>query len=112
MRPEYLRDLAPGTQVIIADTVPGTPGEIIEVAFADLVGREVALAASSTPDQPLDEVIAMAQLLRDEPLAGRLLALGAETVDLTADPDPDAVEVLRAAIDGAIAATIERLDTN
>jgi hypothetical protein len=106
VRPEYLRDLAPGTQVIISDTVPGPPGEIIEVAFADLVGREAALTASSTPDQPLDEVIAMAELLRDEPLRGRLLALAVEAVDLTADPDPDAVETLRA----AIADAIERLD--
>ena len=67
MRPEYLRDLAQGTYVVIADTVPGTPGRIEETRFGDLVGREAPLEASSSTIQPLDEVIAMAQLVRSEP---------------------------------------------
>ena len=29
MRAEYLRDLTPGTHVVIADTAPGTPGETV-----------------------------------------------------------------------------------
>ncbi len=108
MRPEYLRDLEPGTQVLIADTVPGTPGALVEIAFLDLVGREEPLVTSSTPDQSLDEVIAMAELLRDEPLRGRLIGLAVESVDLRAEPDPAAVATLRA----AVAAAIEALDAS
>ena len=98
MRPEYLRDLAAGTFVVIADTVPGTAGEIIVVRFGELVGREQPLLVSSTPEQPLDEVVAMAELLRDEPVRGRFVGLGVESVELTAPADPEAVEQLRAAL--------------
>jgi hypothetical protein len=98
MRPEYLRDLAAGSFVIIADTVPAADGEIVDVPFSELVGREVPLLAHSTPDQPLDEVVAMAELLRDEPLHGRFLGLGTRSPDLTAPPDEVEVAVLRAAV--------------
>jgi Ni,Fe-hydrogenase maturation factor len=103
LRPEYLRDLAPGTFVIVADTAPGTPGEIVEIPFGELVGREEPLQASSTPEGPLDEVVAMAELLRDEPVRGRFVGLGVESVDLTAPPDREATERLRAAVLDAIA---------
>jgi hypothetical protein len=108
MRPEYLRDLGPGTGVLIVDTVAGTPGALVEISFLDLVGREEPLLTSSTPDQPLDEVIAMAELLRDEPLRGRLIGLAVASVDLRAEPDPAAVATLRA----AVAAAIEALDAS
>ena len=98
MRPEYLQALKPGSHVVIADTVPGTAGEIVEVRFIDLVGREEPLEASSATVQPLDEVIAMAELLRDEPIRGWLVGLAAETVDLRNPPDASAVETLRAAV--------------
>ncbi len=102
MRPEYLRDLAPGTHVLIADTFAGTPGETSVVPLLELSGREEPLVASSTIDPPLDEVVAMAQLLRDEPLRGRFVGLGVESVDLRAEPDPEAVERMRAAVSTAI----------
>ena len=102
MRPEYLRDLAPGTWVLIADTVPGSPDRIETVPFGDLVGREEPLEASSTPDQPLDEVVAMAELLRSEPIRGRFIGLGVESVDLRAKPDEAAVERMREALLAAI----------
>ena len=98
MRPEYVRDLSADTFVIIVDTVRGTAGEVIEVPFIELVGREVPLLASSTPDQPLDEVIVMAELLRDDPVRGRFVGLGMLAVDLSRPPDADAVEKLREAI--------------
>jgi hypothetical protein len=101
MRPEYLRDLAPGTQVLIADTVPGTTAEIVQIPFLDLVGREAPLTAHSTPDQPLDEVIALAELQRNEPLQGLLIALEIESVDLTAPAPVDAVEAVRTAVERA-----------
>ena len=106
MRPEYLRDLAPGTQVIVADTVPGAaaPGEILEVTLLELSGREEPLATGATTDPPLDEVVAMAQLLRDEPLRGRFVGLGiaGASEDLTAEAEPALVEALRAALARAI----------
>jgi Ni,Fe-hydrogenase maturation factor len=102
MRPEYLRDLSAGTFVVIADTVTGTPGEIVEISFAELVGREIPLLVSSTPDQPLDEVVAMAELLRDDPVVGRFVGIGVADVDLRSEPDRDAVEALRPAILTAI----------
>jgi hypothetical protein len=102
MRPEYLRDLSPGTHVIIADTVAGTHGEIADIALIDLVGRETPLEASSTPDPPLDDVVAMAQLLRDTPLRGRFIGLATDAVDLSAEPDLAAVETLRSAVAGDI----------
>jgi Ni,Fe-hydrogenase maturation factor len=102
MRPEYLRDLAPGTHVVIVDTVPGTPGQIELTHFDDLVGREAPLEASSSTIQPLDEVIAMAQLVRSEPIRGRFLGLGVEAVDLSAPPDATAVEQMRTAVVKAV----------
>lgn len=101
VRPEYLRDLSAGTSVIIADTVPGTSGsrgEILEIPFIELLGRELPLLTHSTPDQPLDEVVAMADLLRDEALRGRFVGLGTESVDLRKAPDGAAVETLRAVV--------------
>ena len=102
MRPEYLRDLSAGTFVIIADTILGEADGIDEVPFIELVGREEPLDASSSTIQPIDEVIAMAQLVRPEPLRGRFLGLIVETVDLNAPPDEVAVERMRAAIEGLI----------
>ena len=98
MRPEYLRDLEPATFVIIADTFEGTDGETVVVPLLELSGREEPLAVSSTTEPPLDEVVAMAQLLRDEPLRGRFVGLGVESVDLNEEPPVDATEALRTAI--------------
>jgi Ni,Fe-hydrogenase maturation factor len=98
MRPEYLRDLEPGTFVVIADTIEGVAGEIVETPLMRLSGREEPLTAHSTPDPPLDEVVAMAQLLRDEPLRGRFVGIVPKSVDLRAAPDPTAVEALRDAV--------------
>ena len=64
MRPEYLRDLAAGTFVIVADTVPGPAGELLAVPFRELVGREIPLLASSTPDQPLEGTRASIRALK------------------------------------------------
>ena len=105
MRPEYLRDLAPATQVILADTVPGAaaPGEVLEVPLVELSGLEEPLAASATADPPLDEIVAMAQLLRDKPIRGRFVGLGVDSEDLTTPPDADRVATLRGAIERVVA---------
>jgi hypothetical protein len=98
MRPEYLRDLPSGTRVIIADTVAGIEGEVSLIPFLGLSGREDPLQASSTPDQPIDELVAMAQLLRAAPLRGLLVGLGVAEVDLRAKPPTEAVDTMRAAV--------------
>ena len=108
MRPEYLRDLAPRTHAFIADTFVGTPGQITLIPLLELNGREEPLVASSTTDQPLDEVVAMAQLLREAPLRGRFVGIGVESVDLRRRAPADAVEVMR----GAIARAVEELDAS
>ena len=104
MRPEYLRDLSAGTFVIVADTVPGASAEMVEVPFIELVGREAPLMASSTPDQPLDEVVAVADLLREEPLRGRFVGLSAVAIDLRHEADEAEVKRLREAVVAVIAA--------
>ena len=103
MRAEYLRDLTPGTHVVIADTAPGTPGETVELTFLELSGREESFAASATTDPPLDEVVAMAQLLRDKPIRGRFVGLGVDSEDLTTPPDADRVATRRGAIERVVA---------
>lgn len=108
MRPEYLRDLTPGTHAFIADTFVGTPGQITVIPLLELSGREEPLAASSATELPLDEVVAMAQLLREAPLRGRFVGIGVESVDLRQPAPADAVEVMR----GAVARAVEELDAS
>ncbi len=103
MRPEYLHDLAPGTYLIIADTVSGTADEVVALPLLELSGREDPITAHSTTEPPLDEVVAMAQLLRDEPLRGRFVGLAVESADLRTPPDAAAVVVMRDAVARLIA---------
>jgi hypothetical protein len=105
LRPEWLRDIAAGTRVIIADTVLGSGGQVVEVPLVEMSGREAPIEATSTPGTPLDEVVAMAQLLRDEPLGGRFVGLGVEAPPADVEqPVPAAdLESLRAAVARAIA---------
>jgi hypothetical protein len=105
LRPEWLRDLPAGTRVIIADTVLGEAGVMVELPLLEMSGREEPIEATSTPDTPLDEVVAMAQLLRDEPLSGRFVGLGVEAPPPdAAEPVPVAdIEALRAAVARAVA---------
>ena len=99
LRPEHLRDLPPGAKAIIVDTVTSIPpGELEGVALIDLSGREDPLQASSAVEQRLDEVVAMAQLLRGEPLTGRFVGLGVDSVDLNKPPPIDAVQAMRSAV--------------
>jgi hypothetical protein len=106
MRPEYLRDLAPGTHVVIVDTVPGS-GEVVELPFIELSGLEQPLVTSSATVQPLDEVVSMAQLLRSEPVSGTFVGLGVASVELSRPPDPAAVERLRAAVAHVLAGMVQ-----
>lgn len=78
---EYLVDVAPGVPVVVVDAVVGVrPGRIIEMDLADLPGAARSVVATSTHQLPLDRVVALAQLLRDEPLSGRFIGIGIESV--------------------------------
>lgn len=110
MRPEYLRDLPTGVRAVIVDGVVGSPpGDTIEIAFIDMSGRDEPVVAISTHGQTLDQVVAIAQLLRDEPVIGRFVGLGVEALDPDTEPPatpPDFVTALR----DAVARTVDELD--
>jgi Ni,Fe-hydrogenase maturation factor len=106
LKPEYLRDLPPGVSVVIADGMPGArPGEIVELALVAMSGREAPLPTTSARAQSVDEVVAIAQLLRDEPVIGRFVGVGIE-VRTDGEPHPavpqESIELLSRAVARAI----------
>lgn len=108
LEPEYLIDLPARTRVIIVDAVVGPePGEIVELDLADLSGRAEAVVTTSTHQLPLDQVVALAQLLRDEPIEGTFVGVGIEAVahgEALSQPVEAALPALQDAIARAIAA--------
>lgn len=102
LRPEYLRDLPAGVRAIVVDTVVGAKhGEIVDVALIDMSGRADSLVTSANLQLPLDQVVAMAQLLRDTPVEGRFIGIGTETVvgdQRTTSGSTDLVAPLRDAV--------------
>lgn len=78
---EVLIALPAGTWVVIVDAVVGPPpGQLVEMDLAELSGRSAALVTTSSHQLPLDRVVGLAQLLRDEPLEGRFVGVGIESV--------------------------------
>jgi hydrogenase maturation protease len=78
---EVLIALPAGTWVVIVDAVVGPPpGQLMEMDLAEMSGRAAALVTTSSHQLPLDKVVALAQLLRDEPLEGRFVGVGIESV--------------------------------
>jgi hydrogenase maturation protease len=112
--PEHLMRLPRGARVVIVDAVVGVPsGRVVEWDLAGLSGRAAPLVSLSSHQLPLDQVVALSQLLRDEPLEGRFVGLGIGSVvlgDLPANPVAEAVPALRDAVERAIVA-LERLAT-
>lgn len=105
---EYLRDLPAGVCAVIADAVVGPPaGQLVEMDLADLNGRAERIVTTSTHQLPLDQVVAIAQLLRDEPVVGRFVGIGVEAVAIGAEPTSSvaaSVPALRDAVARAVAA--------
>lgn len=105
---EYLVDLAQGTAVVIADAVVGPePGTIVAFDLAEMSGRAEAVVTTSTHQLPLDQVVAIAQLLRDVPLEGVFVGIGIEAVahgEALSPPVQAAMPAFREAISRAIAA--------
>lgn len=106
LEPEYLVDLPAGTAVVIVDAVVGVPpGRIVELDLADLGARAERVMAASTHQLPLDKAVALAQLMRDEPLEGRFVGVGIESVspaEELAEPVLVALPALRAVIADAV----------
>lgn len=103
---EYLVDLARDTRVVIVDAVVGPePGAIVEMDLRDMSGRAEAVITTSTHQLPLDQVVAIAQLLRDEPVEGVFVGMGIEAVAHGAAlsaPVEAAIPALREAIHHAV----------
>lgn len=105
---EDLVALPSDARVVIVDAVVGPrPGQLVEVTLADLLSGSARLSAASSHQLPLLEVVALAGLLRDEPLAGRLVGVGIESVAIgrpLSEPVAAAVPRLTDAIARAIQA--------
>jgi hydrogenase maturation protease len=111
MEPEYLRDLPVGVRAVIVDAVVGpVPGRIVEMTLAEMSGRAESVVTTSSHQLPLDEVVAIGQLLRDEPVAGRFIGMGIVSVEIGEHATPG-VEAALPELTAAVAAAIEELDT-
>jgi hydrogenase maturation protease len=83
LEPEYLRDLPAGVRAVIVDAVVGpAPGEIVSMDLAEMSGRAATVVTISSHQLPLDKVVALAQLLRDEPVEGCFVGVGIESVSI------------------------------
>ena len=73
--------------------------------LADMSGRAQKVVTTSTHQLPLDQVVAIAQLLRDEPVEGRFVGVGIEAVAIGEEPSSsvaDAVPALRDVVARAV----------
>ena len=108
----YLRDVPPGVRAIIVDAVVGPrPGHIVEMPLLEMSGRAEELVTTSTHQLPLDQVVAIAQLLRDEPVEGRFVGMGIASVEL-GEHVTAPVEASLPALTAAVAAAIAELDSS
>jgi hydrogenase maturation protease len=106
LQPEYLRDLPPGVRAVIVDAVLGpAPGSLVQIELVELSGRAQPVVTTSSHQLPLDQVVALAQLLRDEPVEGRFVGVAVASVSAgegLTPPVAGAVPQLRAAVARAI----------
>jgi hydrogenase maturation protease len=110
LEPEYLRDLPTGVRAVIVDAVVGpAAGEIVEIDLAEMSGRAEKVVTTSTHQLPLDQVVALAQLLRDEPVVGRFVGVGIEAVAIGDEPRSSVVDAIPALRD-AVARAVAELD--
>jgi hydrogenase maturation protease len=107
---EYLRDLPPGVRAVVVDAVVGPPvGDIVEMELFEMSGRAERVVTTSTHQLPLDQVVAIGQLLRDEPVEGRFIGVGIKAVEIGAEPT-DEVEAAVPPLRDAVARAIAELD--
>jgi hydrogenase maturation protease len=81
LEPEHLTELPAGARVVIVDAVAGPPaGTIVDLDLAALPSQARRLTTTSSHQLSLDRVVALAQMLRDEPLEGRFVGVGIGSV--------------------------------
>lgn len=109
LEPEYLIELPAGVKVVIVDALVGpASGRIVEMDLLELSSRAAAVVATSSHQLPLSEVVALAQLLRDEPFAGLLVGMGIESVSVGGELS-EGVSAAIPALRFAVAAAVLRL---
>lgn len=109
LQPEYLRDLPAAVRAVIVDAVVGPPpGELVEMQLVEMSGRAEPVVTTSSHQLPLDQVVALAQLLRDEPVIGRFVGVGIESVAI-GDPPSAAVEAAVPVLRDAVARAVREL---
>ena len=103
---EHLRDLPADARAIVVDAVLGpAPGELVEMELLEMGRRAESVVTTSTQQLPLDQVVAIGQLLRDEPITGRFIGLAIESVgigDELSDPVAASIATLTAAVARAV----------
>ena len=71
-------------------------------------GRAEKVVTTSSHQLPLDQVVALAQLLRDEPVIGRFVGVGIQAVEIGAAPT-ESVEASIPVLRDAVARAVEEL---
>jgi hydrogenase maturation protease len=113
---QLLLDLPADAPCVVVDAVAGIrPGELFVRPLSEIVGATQARAvAGATPalrsshELPLEQVLALAALLRPAPPAGTFVGIGGECFDFGTDLTP-AVRDALPGVAAAIAAEVERL---
>ena len=107
---EHLRDLGAGTRAIVVDAVIGpAPGELVEMELMEMSRRAEPVVTTSTHQLPLDQVVAIGQLLRDEPVIGRFIGLAIESVGVGEEPS-EQVAASVPTLTAAVARAVSELD--
>ena len=113
---QVLLDLPAGSPCIVVDAVAGIrPGGLFVRPLAEIVGAAEARAdAGATPalrsshELPLEQVLALAALLRPAPPTGTFVGIGGACFDVGTDLTPP-VRAALPALAAAIAAEVDRL---
>jgi hydrogenase maturation protease len=113
---QLLLDLPAEVPCIVVDAVAGIhPGELFVRPLAEIIGAARARAeAGATPalrsshELPLEQVLALAALLRPSPPAGTFVGIGGACFDFGTELTP-AVRAALAGFAATIAAEVERL---
>ena len=105
---EDLLDLPADTACVIADAVVGlAPGEVVTIPLADLPERDAAAGPvpRSSHILPIGQVIAIAEIMRDDPLHGSFVGIGGRSFGFgrgIGRPVRAALPAYRAAIESAL----------
>lgn len=105
---EDLLDLPEGTACVITDAVIGLPvGQIVTIPLAELPERDAAAAPipRSSHVLPIGQLVAIAQVMRDAPLAGSFVGIGGRSFGFgraLGRPVRAALPAFRGAIEAAL----------